>query len=234
MKIDYKKNKREFVYHLFNGIAGDYDLVNQVISLGSNKRIKEQVVKNVILEPESNILDVCTGTGDLAINLAKYLDKNYKITGIDFSENMLKIAEEKAKLYENIKFIQGDALNLPFDDETFDACFIGYGLRNLEDLQKGILEMKRVTKKGGYVVNLDMGKPKGLNNTLFRLYFDNLVPLFGKIFHGNSVPYKYFPDSSKTFPSQEELVEIFKKSGFSEVKNYNYAFGAIAQQVAKV
>jgi len=234
MKTDYKDNKREFVYQMFNRIAGDYDLVNQVISLGSNKKIKERVVENVTLESGSNILDVCTGTGDLAINLAKYSDKNYKIIGIDFSENMIKLAEEKAKEFNNIKFIQGDALKLPFEDETFDACFIGYGLRNLEDLRKGILEMKRVTKKGGYVTSLDMGKPKGFTNTLFRLYFDNFVPLFGKILHGNSVPYKYFPDSSKTFPSQEELVEIFKELGFSEVKNYDYAFGAIAQQIAKV
>jgi len=226
-------NKRDFVHKTFNAIAKDYDFMNQVISFGRNRIIKKRVVKSVILAPESNILDVCCGTGDLSIFLAG-LDKTFSITGLDFSENMLGIAQRKAQKLDNIKFIQGDALRLPFEDESFDACFVGYGLRNLEDLRKGMLEMKRVTKKGGYVVSLDMGKPKGILNPLFRLYFDNFVPLFGKVFHGSSVPYKYLPDSTKTFPPQEELVMIFKELGFTEVKNYNHAFGAIAHQVARV
>jgi demethylmenaquinone methyltransferase/2-methoxy-6-polyprenyl-1,4-benzoquinol methylase len=234
MKATYKDNKREFVYQMFNRIAEDYDFLNQIISFGFNKKIKEKVVKRVPLEPGSNILDVCTGTGDIAIYLARTPNKDYKVTGLDFSENMLKIAQKKAAGFDNINFVQGDALNLPFEDESFDACFVGYGLRNLENLRKGILEMKRVTKKGGYVVSLDTGKPKGLINTMFRLYFDNFVPYFGKIFHGDSVPYKYLPDSSKYYPPQDELIGIFKELGFSEVKNFNYFLGAIAQQVAKV
>lgn len=234
MKSDYIHNKKDLVHQMFNRIAGDYDFMNQVISFGRNNIIKKKVIKSVSLEPGSNILDVCTGTGDLAVYLTKYSAKSHTITGIDFSENMLKIAKKKTESLDNIKLIQGDALNLPFEDETFDACFIGYGLRNLDDLKKGILEMKRVTKKGGYVINLDMGKPKGAINTIFRLYFDNIVPIFGRIIHGDSVPYKYLPDSTKTFPSQYELVELFKELGFSEAKNYNHAFGAIAHQIAKV
>lgn len=226
-------SKRDFVYKIFNAIAKDYDFMNQVISFGRNRIIKKRVIKSIVLAPKSNILDVCCGTGDLSIYLARQ-DKTFSITGLDFSENMLEIAERKARGLDNIKFIQGDALSLPFDDGSFDACFIGYGLRNLEDLRKGLLEMKRITKKGGYVISLDMGKPKGIVNPLFRLYFDNFVPLFGKILHGNSVPYKYLPDSTKTFPSQEELVKIFEELGFTEVKNYNHAFGAIAHQVARV
>jgi demethylmenaquinone methyltransferase/2-methoxy-6-polyprenyl-1,4-benzoquinol methylase len=234
MKFNDIENKSDFVHKMFDSIACDYDLLNQVISFGRNKIIKKQAVQKLPKKPACNVLDVCTGTGDLAIYLAKYLDEKSTITGIDFSENMLNIAKNKAKDFKNIDFIKGDALNLPFEDETFDACIVAYGLRNLEDYKKGILEMKRVTKKGGYIVNLDTGKPKCIVNIVFRLYFDNFVPFFGKIFHGNSVPYKYLPESAKTFPSQDELVKVFLELGLSEVKNYNYAFGAIAQQVAKV
>jgi len=229
-----KDNKREFVCHMFDNIAGDYDMMNEIMSFGMNRSIKKQVIKNVPLKSDAKILDICSGTGDIAVFLAKYFNISGKITGIDFSKNMLDIAREKAKGIDNIEFVQGDALNLPFDDETFDACFIGYGLRNLVDLKKGISEMKRVTKKGGYVVNLDLGKSKGLFNFVFRLYFFNVVPAFGKIFHGDYTPYRYLPESNEKFPSQDELVGIFRELGFSEVKNYNYVFGTIAQQVAKV
>lgn len=229
-----KDSKGEFVQHMFDNIALDYDKMNEIMSFGMNRSIKKQVIRNVPLQSNARILDVCSGTGDIAVFLAKYFGMAGQITGIDFSQNMLNIAKEKAKGFDNIEFMQGDALNLPFEDETFDACFVGYGLRNLVDLKKGISEMKRVTKKGGYVVNLDLGKSTGIFSSLFRLYFFNIVPAFGKIFHGDYTPYRYLPESNESFPSQDQLVSIFKELGFSEVKNYNYVFGTIAQQIAKV
>lgn len=228
------KNKSDYVQNMFDLIATDYDLLNQVISLGRNRIIKKQMIKKFPVAQNAKVLDVCCGTGDISIFLSEYLGKDCQITGIDFSANMLNLAKVKSKSINNINYIRGDALNLPFDDETFDACFVAYGLRNLNDYKAGILEMKRVTKKGGYVINLDTGKPKGILNNIFRLYFDNFVPFAGKLVHGNSIPYKYLPESSKTFPSQEELTDLFKELGFSEVKNYNYLFGAIAQQVGRV
>lgn len=228
-----QEHKKEFVHQMFDNIAKNYDMMNYIITFGQNISIKKQMIKNVQLKPDMQILDVCTGTGDIAVYIAKYLGKSINVTGIDFSGNMLAIARKKAKNLDNIKFIQGDALDLPFDDDFFDACFIGYGLRNLSDLKKGILEMKRVTKKDGYIINLDLGKPKGILNLLCRLYFFNIVPLLGKAFHGDFTPYTYLPKSNEYFPNQEELVKIFKELGFSEVKNYDFMFGAIAQQIAK-
>ena len=160
------------------------------------------------------------------------LSENARVTAADFSENMLQIARKRAP--GNIKFVQADALELPFEDASFDAVFISFGLRNLENLEQGIEEMRRVIKPGGFLVNLDTGKPKGFIGKLFRFYFFNIVPVMGKIFCKNFAAYKYLPESTEDFPSQEELVEIFKQAGFRMVKNYDFIFGAIAQQVAKL
>ncbi|OGI00566.1 MAG: hypothetical protein A2Y25_07670 [Candidatus Melainabacteria bacterium GWF2_37_15] len=211
------------IREMFDSIADKYDFLNNLISLGLHKNIKKCAIKHVPLKQGAKVLDLCTGTGDIVILLS---EKNVEITAVDFSPNMLEIAKKRAKNRKNISFMQADVLNLPFNDETFDAVFISFGLRNLTDLNKGILEMKRVVKTGGYVVNLDTGKPKGLFAPIFRFYFFKIVPLLGKA-------YKYLPESTQNFPSQEELVKIFLELGFKEVKNYNYAFGAIAQQVAK-
>lgn len=228
------KNKKDFVHQMFENIAADYDKMNEIMTLGLNRKIKRQVIKNVPIKPGMRILDVCCGTGDFSVFIADYFKDSCKITGIDFSQNMLNIAKQKADKFNNVEFIEGDALKLPFDDGEFDACFIGYGLRNLVDLESGIQQMKRVTKKGGYVVNLDLGKPEGILSNLLRLYIFNIVPVFGQIFHGDCAPYQYLPQSNENFPSQNELVKIFKEQGFSEVKNYNYIFGLLAQQVAEV
>ena len=229
----FKKNK-EIVHNMFDYIAKDYDRMNGIISFGKNLIIKRKLLKNIPIKPDSAILDICTGTGDIAILASKYLNGSGHIIGVDFSEKMLEIAAKKAKGIKNIKFIQADALNLPFENETFDICFISYGLRNLVDLKKGILEIKRVTKKGGYMVNLDMGKPKGLINDVFRLYFFYIVPLLGKIFFGDESPYNYLPRSCQDFPSQEGLAALFKELGFGDVKNYDFAFGSVAGQIAKL
>ena len=228
------KSKSEYVHDIFENLAVDYDLMNYIMSFGMHKFVKKQAVKNVPIQNNAKILDVCCGTGDISIFAAEKYDDSVKIIGIDFSEKMLKIAAKKAKKYKNIEFITGDALNLPFEDNYFDAVFISFGLRNLEDLKKGIIELQRVTKKSGYVVNLDFGKPKNVQGQLFRLYFSGIVPLIGKLIHGNSMPYSYLTKSFEDFPAQEELVGIFYELGFEEVKNYNFAFDAIAQQVATV
>jgi len=226
-------NKARFVHQMFNNLAKDYDRMNNIISFGRHNSIKKQVIENVPLDDNSQVLDICTGTGDIAILIAQRLNKSGKVTGIDFSANMLELAKQKAKDIKNIEFLEADALNLPFEDETFDAAFISFGLRNLADLKKGLLEMKRVTKKGGYIVNLDFGKPKGKANKLLRLYFSIFVPFLGRIFNKSNF-YQYLPESNNRFPSQDELVKILKELGLSEVKNYNFAFGLLAQQVAKV
>lgn len=227
------KPKAEYVKEMFENLAVDYDLMNYVISFGMHKFVKKQAVKNVPVKSAEKILDVCCGTGDISIFAAERFGSSAEITGVDFSENMLEIAEKKAHKYTNIKFMNADAMNLPFEDETFDVVFISFGLRNLSDFNKAILELKRVTKKDGFVINLDFGKPKSIPGQIFRLYFFGIVPMLGSIIHGNSVPFSYLPHSCEEFPDQERLVEIFQGMGFSEVKNFDFAFGAIAEQIAK-
>lgn len=226
-------NKAKFVHKMFDILAGDYDRMNNIISFGRHNFIKEQVIKNVPLSPDSKVLDICTGTGDIAILAAKRLNKSGKVIALDFSKNMLELAKKKSKGIENIEFIEADALNLPFPDETFDVVFISFGLRNLVDLRKGLIEMKRVTKKGGYITSLDLGKPKGGVNGIFKLYFSIIVPILGIFFHKSNI-YKYLPESNNRFPSQDKLVEILEELKFREVKNYDFVFGILAQQVAKV
>ena len=221
------------ILKMFDAIAGKYDFLNNIISLGTHKFVKNSAISAVPLQEGMEILDLCTGTGDIAILISKKFKKQVSITGVDFSEKMLNIARKRAKKHENIKFIRSDALNLPFEDNSLDAVFISFGLRNLKDLNEGIFEMKRVVKPGGFVVNLDTGKPKGLIGTLFRFYFFNIVPFLGKICCGNFSAYRYLPESADKFPCQEKLVKAFEQAGFREVRNCNFLFGAMAQQVAK-
>ena len=231
---DYLKNKKNFVYEMFEIMAKDYDQMNEIISLGKNLKIKKQVIANISIKPDSKVLDICTGTGDMALLIAEHLNAAGNVIGVDFSQKMLDIALHKAKDIKNIQFIKADALNLPFEDNTFDFSIISYGLRNVENLKKCILEMKRVTKEGGYVINLDFGKSKQIINRIFSFYFFNIVPVFRKIIKRDFTLYKYIPVSNADFPDQNKLVEIFKEFGFKEVKNYDFAFGTIAQQIAKV
>jgi len=219
---------------MFDGIAQNYDKLNNIISLNRQWSVKKKAIDNIALNPDFKVLDICTGTGDIAIYIGKNVVKQGKVIGIDFSENMLSIAKNKASGTENIEFVFGDALNLPFEDGEFDACFISFGLRNLTDLKKGLSEMKRVTKKGGLVVNIDTGKPKGIVKFFFELYFFNIVPILGKLFGGKASPYKYLPESTKNFPSGDELVNIFEEIGLKNVKKFDFLFGTISQQVGEV
>jgi len=222
------------INQMFNDIAKPYDKINNVITLGMNLKIKKMAIGNVAIESDFKVLDICTGTGDIAIHIAKNIVKDGKVIGVDFSENMLEIARKKAVGIENLEFLYADALALPFGDGEFDACFISFGLRNLPNFKQGIEEMKRVTKKGGFVINIDTGKPKGIVKFFHQLYFFNIVPILGKLFGGKSSPYKYLPQSTKNFPNQDELVRIFEEIGLTDVKNFDFLFGSISQQIGRV
>jgi len=231
--LDEGDKKAVFVHEMFDNIASDYDRMNEIISLGGNIKLKKRIIKTVPIKKGMKILDLCTGTGDLAILISERLNKEVCITGVDFSQKMLEIARNKAKNYENIDFIQADVLELPFEENSFEACFIGYGLRNLKDLRKGLLEIKRLLKPGGYFVNLDLGKAGGLSGQLIKLYMNKIVPLFGKYIHGDSLPYQYLPCSNEKFPSQTELVKLLKELGFNNIMNTDFMFGSIASQRAQ-
>ena len=230
----YNRLMNNDINQMFNNIAKNYDKLNNIISLGQHSAVKKRAINNVALKSDSKVLDICTGTGDIAIYISNKIVIDGKVTGIDFSDNMLEIARNKAKDIKNIEFINGDALALPFQDGEFDACFISFGLRNLSDFKAALLEMKRVTRKGGLVINIDTGKPKGVLNIFHHIYFFNIVPIFGRLFNGNASPYKYLPQSTKEFPSGEELVRLFEEIGLMEVQKFDYLFGAISEQVGKV
>lgn len=221
------------IKEMFNSIAKCYDKLNGIISFNLHSKIKKQAIGNLPLNHNIKILDICTGTGDIAIYFAEILPCA-SITGIDFSPEMLKLAAIKAEKFKNITFMEGDALNLPFADGEFDITFTSFGLRNLVDLEQGLKEMKRVTKSGGVVSSLDMGKAKGLFAPFYNFFLFKIVPILGLIFGSKLAAYKYLPQSTQKFPSQERLVEIFQEIGLKNVKKHDFVFGAISQQIGEV
>jgi len=226
------KDKATYVKETFNSIAKHYDLMNSLMSLGMDKRWRRFAVKRVGAKPGMHILDVCCGTGQLSMELGNVVGSEGNVTGLDFSQNMLEVA--KYSLIQssnpgNIRFIQGNAMELPFPDQSFDGVTVGWGLRNLPDLREGIKEMVRTVKPGGKVVSLDMAKPSfPVFKQAYWLYFEKLVPLMGKVWAKKASAYQYLHDSAREFPAQEELVRIFTECGLVDVHFDNLAGGVVA------
>ncbi|MFZ5801533.1 MAG: ubiquinone/menaquinone biosynthesis methyltransferase [Candidatus Omnitrophota bacterium] len=227
---------QDYNRQFFDGLAPKYDRLNEVLSLGQHRRVKQKALSRIGIRSGWKILDLCTGSGDMAI----FLGRRYpdcEILGADVSEKMLEIARRRGKGLPNVRFVNEDTMSLRFPDRTFDLVLISFGLRNLDDLKAGLLEMKRVAKPGGFVVNLDLGQPPaGFFRWGHRLFFHHLIPFLGKtVFHrGEFNSFRYLPTSSKYFPSQSELVTIFEAMGFKDVKRYDYMFGGISQQIGQV
>lgn len=221
-----------FIHGLFDRIAKDYDRLNSIISLGLHHRWRKRAIAEI---RGSHILDLCTGTGDLAILAAK---KGAKVIGIDFCEEMLAIAKEKvglANLKDKIEFKLGHIPPLPFDDESFDCLICGFGLRHLPIKKKTFGELLRVIKLGGRMIILEVGRPKKrIFKEIHHLYFYHLMPYLGGIFAGWSKPYHYLKESTDLYlPSQEKLLDLMQKSGFSHLKVINLTFGAISIYVGE-
>lgn len=216
---------------LFAAIARRYDLLNDLQSFGLHRRWKHRVVELAAVRPGQRALDVCCGTGDIALALAR---AGTEVTGLDFSQAMLEIAETRRlkkpqSAVANPKFMQGDAQQLPFPDNSFDAVTIGYGLRNLSSCETGLREMLRVARPGGRLVVLDFGKPP---NGLWRaIYFTHLkisVPLMGWLFSGNADAYAYILESLKHYPAQQGVAEKMRELNLSNVRVINLLGGAMA------
>ncbi|AFM42073.1 ubiquinone/menaquinone biosynthesis methyltransferase [Desulfosporosinus acidiphilus SJ4] len=226
------KDKATYVQETFNAIAGHYDLMNSLMSLGMDKRWRRLAVQQVGAKPGMSILDVCCGTGQFSMELGKTVGSKGKVTGLDFSQKMLDVARQTLAETPDmhwIEFMQGDAMELPFPDNSFDGVTVGWGLRNLPDLRKGIREMARVVKPGGKVVSLDMAKPSfpGFKQ-VYWLYFEKLIPLMGQIWAKKASAYQYLHDSALEFPAQQELVKIFAECGLENTKYINLAGGVVA------
>lgn len=219
------------VSDLFAAIARRYDLLNDLQSFGLHRRWKHRVVALAAVRPGQRALDVCCGTGDIALALAR---AGTEVTGLDFSQAMLEIAETRRlkkpqSAVANPKFMQGDAQQLPFPDNSFDAVTIGYGLRNLSSCETGLREMLRVARPGGRLVVLDFGKPP---NGLWRaIYFTHLkisVPLMGWLFSGNADAYAYILESLKHYPAQQGVAAKMRELNLSNVRVINLLGGAMA------
>ena len=221
--------RAEKVNDLFGAIARRYDLLNDVLSLGLHRRWKRRVAELASVKPGDRTLDLCCGTGDISFALAA---RGAEVTGLDFSEKMLAVAEKRKAEGEkavNPKFVPGDAMKLPFSDGSFDAVTVGYGLRNLSSWEAGLREMVRVAKPGGRLVVLDFGKPAG---ALWRgIYFGFLrlvVPCMGLVFCGNAKAYAYILESLKHYPGQRILAAKMRELGLADTRIINLLGGAMS------
>jgi demethylmenaquinone methyltransferase/2-methoxy-6-polyprenyl-1,4-benzoquinol methylase len=195
---------------MFDRIAPVYDVMNRVMTCGLDMRWRKLAARAAV-RPGDRVLDAACGTGDLAI--ADQKAGAARVTGLDFSEKMLERARRKAPL----EWVQGDMLALPFADETFDAATVGFGVRNVADLELALRELRRVLQPGGRLAILEITQPRGPLKPFFSLWFDRIVPLLGRVLPGGAA-YTYLPASVKRFPPAEGLVELLESSGFGEVR----------------
>lgn len=224
-----KEKKGEEIQRMFSSIAPYYDFLNHFLSFHFDKVWRKNGVKNFSPKKEEIYLDLCCGTGDFGKELKMVED--VKIVGLDFSFEMLKLARKKDK---EIFLINGDALLMPFKDETFDGCLVAFGIRNFENLEMGILEVARVLKKGGLFVILEFPhKVKGFFAPIFNFYFKFVLPVIGKIVSKNDYAYTYLPQSTQSFLEDEKLIEIFKKNNLELVRIKKRTFGIVNEIVLK-
>jgi demethylmenaquinone methyltransferase/2-methoxy-6-polyprenyl-1,4-benzoquinol methylase len=225
------------VQAMFDRIAGIYDVLNQVMTVGLHHRWRTRAVELAQIGPGARVLDVATGTGDLAFTLAQQATATGAVIATDFSEKMLEIARTKAGGHPGgapISFEFANALALPFADNEFDAATVAFGVRNFSDLQQGLRELARVVKPGGHVVVLEMTTPQRPPlSTFFSLWFDRIVPVLGRI-AGDPDAYEYLPNSVKRFPAPERLAGMLYDAGLREVRYVLTAGGIIALHAGRV
>lgn len=218
------------VNRMFDRVAGRYDALNSLMSAGLHHRWRERAAAQTELGPGDAALDVCCGTGDLALELAKLVSPGGRVVGCDFSEPMLDLAREKTsgRGVEGVRFEWADALELPYDGERFDAVTVGFGARNLADLDRGLREMARVLKPGGRAVILEITQPTRPPLSLFySLWFDRIVPRLGAL-SSDPEAYSYLPESVRSFPSPRGLAEKMDDAGFKRIRYTVLAGGIIA------
>jgi demethylmenaquinone methyltransferase/2-methoxy-6-polyprenyl-1,4-benzoquinol methylase len=215
---------------MFDRIAGVYDLMNTAMTAGLHHGWRQRAADRAELSDGDSALDLCCGTGDLALELRGRVGSSGRVVGADFSERMLELANEKAaeRGMSDVTFEWADALELPYSDASFDAVTVGFGVRNLADLDAGVREMARVLKPGGRLVILEITQPRQPPlSTFFKLWFDRLVPLLGR-FAGDPAAYEYLPESVRSFPPPEGLAAIMDGTGFERIRYTILAGGIIA------
>jgi demethylmenaquinone methyltransferase/2-methoxy-6-polyprenyl-1,4-benzoquinol methylase len=237
MRGHHPESKAKFVHQVFESIARDYDRMNTLLSFRMHKHWRAFTMRQMNVKPGDAAIDVCTGTADWAIALAKASGTG-RIVGLDFSRNMLEVAGEKLGregLRDRVELIEGDAMSLPFPDNTFDHATIGFALRNVPDLVHVLREMKRVVKPGGQVVSLELSKPTWQPfKAVYYLYFEKILPWLGKVFADRYEQYRWLPESLVSFPDHEELARIMREEvGLEDVRVWPLTGGISALHIGR-
>lgn len=228
-------SKKQEVATMFNNISAKYDFLNHFLSLGIDRLWRKRAIRELKSSKPKKILDIATGTGDFALEALKINPQN--VIGVDISEGMLKVGMEKMKTKQVDHIISlrlGDSENLPFEANTFDAITVGFGVRNFENLNKGLSEMLRVLKPGGKAVVLEFSKPKIFPvKQLFGFYSRIFIPFFGKLFSKDKRAYSYLPESVKAFPEGQNFLNILIEVGYSDVTSIRLSGGIATIYVGK-
>jgi len=226
------KSKEQHVHEVFESISGSYDKMNSVISFQMHKLWRDDVMKRMNVQKGSVCLDVCCGTADWTIALAKAVGGDGIVKGLDFSENMLAVGKKKVLPYDFVELIHGNAMELPFEDNTFDYVTIGFGLRNVPDYMQVLREMNRVLKPGGMAVCLETSKSEiPVYREIFGVYFKYIMPMFGKLFAKSYKEYSWLQESANEFPGMKQLAAMFSEAGFTNVTYKPYSGGAAAMHM---
>lgn len=223
---EYTSPKNTPVREMFSRIARRYDMANTILSAGIHHIWKRRLINLCLEHSPSRVADLCCGTGDIAIGLAKV---GIESIGVDFSDEMLSIAKERAKsegIAHKVKFIKGDVLSLPFADEEFDCVTVAFGVRNLPDLARGLREVKRAIKRGGLILILEFGQPDTpIISSAYAFYSKYLIPILGGIIAGDPMAYRYLHRTSLSFPSGQEFANILSTEGFLVCDVIKLTFG---------
>jgi demethylmenaquinone methyltransferase/2-methoxy-6-polyprenyl-1,4-benzoquinol methylase len=221
----------ERVREMFDRISPTYDRMNLLMSMGRDGAWRRSAVETSGAGPGDAALDVCCGTGDLAIELRRAVGPSGRVVGLDFSPGMLAFAERKCPAVE---WVHGDALDLPFAAGTFDAATVGFGVRNLADLDRGFAELARVVRPGGRVVCLEMSTPPALIRPFSQLWTDRGVPLLGRMVARDTDAYRYLPASVRRFPPAPEVAAVMRRAGLTDVRYRRLMVGVVALHVGVV
>jgi len=211
------------VRRMFDRIAPVYDAMNRVMTVGLDRSWR-RLAAQAVVQPGDRVLDACCGTGDLALAAER---EGGVVTGLDFSERMLERARGKSS---SVEWVQGDLLALPFVEGAFDAATVGFGVRNVDDLPRALVELRRVLRPGGRVAILEITQPRGVLRPFFNVWFDRVVPLLGRVLPGGRA-YTYLPASVRRFPGAEDLVALMEEAGFERVSFKLFAGSIVALHV---
>ncbi|MBE2975021.1 demethylmenaquinone methyltransferase [Priestia megaterium] len=229
-----QQSKEQRVHGVFEKIYKNYDQMNSVISFQRHKAWRKDTMKRMNVQKGTKALDVCCGTADWTLAMAEAVGETGEAVGLDFSQNMLKIGEEKVKnsSFSNITLLHGNAMELPFEDNSFDYVTIGFGLRNVPDYLQVLKEMQRVVKTGGKVVCLETSQPTMIGyRQMYLLYFKYIMPALGKMVAKSYDEYSWLQESARDFPGQKQLADMFREAGLTDIEVKSYTGGVAAMHL---